>query len=98
MTTGTHWPDWTNAAGSVTAAVWELDPAPNAMPPAAGRTTVCTTSLTLSTPGILSATSSSARSTPSTIRTQPFSSHSHPAGRVIRSVHRASAPTTSSGM
>ena len=40
MAIGIHWPDDTNAPGSVTAAVCEAVPAPKTMPPDVGRTTV----------------------------------------------------------
>jgi hypothetical protein len=82
----------------VTATVCAAVPEPNAMPPAVGRTTVCTASLTLSSAGILSATTSTASNTATIVSTQPFSSHDHACGSVITSVKRASRPRISIGM
>ena len=97
-TIGTHWLDEKKLPGSLTVTVSEPDPAPNARPPAVGRTTVCTTSLTWSTTGTLSATNSTASSTARIASTQPLASHCQPLGRSIRSVKRASRPMVSSGM
>ncbi len=68
------------------------------MPPEVGRTNVWMVSLTLSSAGILSATTSMTSSTATIVITQPFSSHAHPCGSVIRSVKRDSSPSASSGM
>src|SRR5690606_38566164 len=75
-----------NAPGSVIAGVSDVEPAANTMPPAVGRTNVCTTSLTWSTAGTLSATTSSSSSTPRTTSHHPSSSHSHCAGSSTVSV------------
>ena len=64
--------------GSLTAAVWAAVPEPNTMPPAVGRTKVCTVSLTESRAGILSATISTASRTATIAITQPFSSQAQP--------------------
>ncbi len=68
------------------------------MPPAVGRTKVCTASFTESSAGILSATISTTSSTATISITQPFSSQDQPAGNVTRSVNRDSSPRASSGM
>ena len=98
IATGTHWPVRANSAGSVTAAVWAAVPDPNTMPPAVGRTKVCTVSLTVSRAGILSATISTASNTATTAITQPFSSQVQPDGRVMRLVNFESSPISSIGM
>ena len=68
------------------------------MPPAVGRTKVCTVSLTVSRAGILSATISTASNTATTAITQPFSSQVQPDGRVMRLVNFESSPISSIGM
>jgi len=55
-------------------------------------------SLTLSSAGILSATTSTVNSTATITITQPFSSHAQPGGRFTRSVNRASSPIANNGM
>jgi hypothetical protein len=98
IATGIHWPERAIAPGSVTATVCAAVPEPNTMPPAVGRTTVCTASLTLSSAGILSAITSTTSNTATIASTQPFASHDHPCGSVITSVNRASSPRISIGM
>src|SRR5882757_429194 len=95
---GIHWPDCANAPGSVTAEVWAAVPDPNTMPPAVGRTNVWMTSLTLSSAGILSATTSTTSRAATIDITQPFSSHAQVWGNVTRSVNRDNRPSASSGM
>ena len=68
------------SAGSVTAAVSAEVPAPKTMPPAVGRTNISMTSLTLSSAGILSGDDLDRQQHPTIGKTQPFSSHAHPAG------------------
>lgn len=75
-----------NAPGSVTAGVSAAVPEPNTIPPAVGRTTVWTTSLMLSSAGILSATTSITSSAATIASTHPFSSQAQAGGRVTRSV------------
>src|SRR4051794_4679030 len=96
--TGTHWWLPKNVPGSLTMTVSDPDAAPNARPPAVGRTTVWTTSLTWSTTGTLSATNSIASSTVSSAITQPLASQCQAGGSEIRFVYRSSTPTASSGM
>src|SRR5699024_6543403 len=91
MATGTQAWEVKNSAGSVTAVVCDPDPAPKARPPAVGRTTVWTMSLTWSTPGTLSATTSRTSSTPRIASTQPLDTHSQEDGRSTRLVQRSSA-------
>jgi hypothetical protein len=79
-------------------AVWDDEPAPKTMPPAVGRTTVCTMSLTWSTTGTLSATTSIASSTTRIAITQPLESHCEPLGRSMAEVNRPSRPMISRGM
>ena len=86
MTTGTHWPVRANSAGSLTAAVCAAVPDPNTMPPAVGRTKVCTASLTESRAGTLSATISINSSTATIAITHPLANQSHPCGRFTRLV------------
>ena len=78
--------------------VWAAVPDPNTMPPAVGRMNVWMVSFTLSSAGILSATTSTASRTATIAITQPFSSQAQPPGRVTRSVNRDSRPSASSGM
>src|SRR3954454_12907006 len=85
-TMGTHCPEWKKPAGSETVTVCDDEPAPKARPPAVGRTTVCTTSLALSSTGILSATISTASRTARISKAQPLLSQFHDGGRVIRLV------------
>ncbi|MDT5365373.1 MAG: hypothetical protein QOC69_7135 [Mycobacterium sp.] len=97
-TTGIHCPVCANAPGSVTAEVWAAVPDPNTMPPAVGRTNVWMASLTLSSAGILSATTSTTSNAATIDMTQPFSSQAQACGNVTRSVNRDSRPSASSGM
>ena len=96
-----------NASGSVTVAVcpprsipaiWAVAEEPKTMPPAVGRTKVCSRSLKESTTGTLSATTSTASSTARTVRTHPFDSQAKPGPRSTTSVQRSSRPSTTSGM
>ncbi len=98
MSTGTHCPDWAHWPGSDTAAVCAAVPEPKTMPPAAGRTNVCTVSLIESSAGTLSAMTSTTSSTATMVSTQPFSSHDQPCGRLTISVNRANTPSISIGM
>ena len=58
VTSGIHWCEVKKSPGSVTVTVSAFAPALNTRPPDVGRTTVCSTSLTWSTTGTLSATNS----------------------------------------
>src|SRR5204863_10201689 len=87
-----------NAPGLSTVTVGELDAPPKASPPAVGRTTVCTTSLTWSTIGTLSATNSIASRIARIVSVQPFCSQCQDGGSVMSEENRASSPTASSGM
>ena len=82
----------------MTAAVCAAVPEPNTIPPAVGRTNVCTTSLTESSAGTLSATISTTSRIATIAITQPFSSHDQVCGKVIRSVNRLSRPIANKGM
>ena len=95
---GIHCPDCAKAPGSATADVWAAVPDPNTIPPAVGRTKVWMASLTLSSAGILSATTSMTSRTATIVITQPFSSQAQPCGKDTRSVKRDSRPSASSGM
>src|SRR4051794_31379257 len=95
---GTHWWLLKNVPGSWTVTVPDPDAAPNASPPAVGRTTVWITPLTWSTTGTLSATTSIDSSRARIAITHPLASHCQDGGRSIKPVYRSKTPTASSGM